>query len=146
VATIDVRRLLGGLAALHRDWEHRHIEGLCPPEARYRQNAPAFQAGDTGPNAHPNRELILAGWQVFPDVVPAEISEAVLAVHEDPTGLAEALIASAPPTLVRGDARLENFGLNGIAWWPSTGASSPESVQPPSTSLVSPSRVAGASK
>jgi aminoglycoside phosphotransferase (APT) family kinase protein len=63
---------------------------------------------------------------VLPDVVPAEISEAVMAVHEDPTGLAEALMASAPPTLVHGDDRLENFGLNGnrlvaIDWGELTG-------------------------
>jgi hypothetical protein len=43
VANIDVRGLLGGLAALHRAWEGCRLEGLCPAEARYRQNAPGLQ-------------------------------------------------------------------------------------------------------
>jgi hypothetical protein len=126
LSVTEVRRLLAGLAALHRTWEGRHVDGLCPPEVRYRQNAPSMQRADRGPNPHPARELILAGWEAFAELVPAEIAEAVFAVHEHPEALAEALMASAPATLVHGDARLENFGLDGdrlvaIDWGELTG-------------------------
>ena len=120
-------RLLAGLAALHRAWEGRAIAGLCRPAARYELFAPRQHAPNCGPNPHPNRALILAGWDTFAKLVPTDVAEAVFAVHAHPERLAEALVASAPATLVHGDAKLENLGLDGdrlvaIDWGELTGS------------------------
>ncbi len=119
-------RLLTGLAALHRAWEGRTIDRLCRPAARYQLFAPRQHASDRGPNPHPNRALILSGWQTFAEMVPTDVADAVLAIHAHPEPLADALVASAPATLVHGDAKLENLGLEGervvaIDWGELTG-------------------------
>jgi hypothetical protein len=106
-------RLLAGLAALHQAWEGRRIDGLCRAEDRYRLFAPELHRFDTGPNRHPLRDQILAGWEAFGELVPSDVAEAVFAVHEHPEPLARALLAAAPATLVHGDAKLENLGLEG---------------------------------
>jgi hypothetical protein len=118
--------LLTGLAALHRAWEGRAIDGLCRPEDRYRLFAPRLHAHDGGPHPHPARDLILTGWEAFADLVPTDVAEAVFAVHAPPEPLAEALLAAAPATLLHGDAKLENLGLDGarlvaIDWGELTG-------------------------
>jgi hypothetical protein len=126
VSLPQVRTLVAGLAELHRAWQGHPLDGLCPPEARYRLFAPHPHASDDGPNRHPAREIILAGWQVFAEIVPADVADAVFAVHERPEILARALMASAPATLVHGDAKLENLGVSGnrlvaIDWGELTG-------------------------
>ena len=80
-------RLLAGLAALHRAWEGRAIDGLCRPEARYELFAPGPHASDNGPNPHPNRSLILAGWEAFAELVPTDVAQPVFAVHAHPESL-----------------------------------------------------------
>jgi hypothetical protein len=105
-------RLLAGLGAFHQTWEGREIDGLCRPEDRYRLFAPRLHHSDSGPNRHPLRDRILAGWDAFADLVPTDVAEAVFAVHERPEPLAEALMAAAPATLLHGDAKLENLGLD----------------------------------
>jgi aminoglycoside phosphotransferase (APT) family kinase protein len=60
-----------------------------------------------------------------------DVAEAIFAVHADPEPLAEALLASAPATLVHADAKLENLGFDGdrlvaIDWGELTGVGPPE--------------------
>ena len=119
-------RLLAGLAGFHQAYEDEDIADLCPPEARFRMAAPATQRADTGPNPHPRRDEILAGWDTFAELVPAEVVDAVFAVHAHPESLTSPLIAAAPSTLLHGDAKLENLGLAGgrlvaIDWGDLTG-------------------------
>jgi Phosphotransferase enzyme family len=126
VSPPQIRKLVAGLAVLHRAWQGHALDGLCPPEARYRLFAPHLHASDDGPNRHPAREIILAGWQVFAEIVPTDVADAVFAVHKCPELLAGALMASAPATLVHGDAKLENLGVSGsrlvaIDWGELTG-------------------------
>src|SRR5205823_12486219 len=102
------------------------MDGLCRPDVRYRLFAPSLHGLDSGPNPHPAQDLILTGWQLFAEMVPADVAEAVFAVHARPERLAAALMASAPATLVHGDAQLENLGLDGdrlvaIDWGELTG-------------------------
>jgi hypothetical protein len=112
VSSSIARRLLAGMAAFHQAWDGRELGGLCTIEARYRLFAPGLHRSSTAPNGHPARDLILAGWQAFGDLVPTDVADAVFAIHEHPEPLAEALLAAAPPTLVHGDAKLENLGLS----------------------------------
>ena len=126
VSLPQIRKLVAGLAELHRAWQGHPLDGLCSPAARYRLFAPHLHASDDGPNRHPAREIILAGWQVFAEIVPTDVADAVFAVHERPEVLAGALMASAPATLVHGDAKLENLGVSGnrlvaIDWGELTG-------------------------
>jgi aminoglycoside phosphotransferase (APT) family kinase protein len=126
VSLPQIRQLVAGLAELHRTWQGHQMDGLCPPEARYRLFAPRLHAADDGPNRHPARENILAGWRSFAELVPTDVADAVFAVHQRPELLAAALMASAPATLVHGDAKLENLGacanrLVAIDWGELTG-------------------------
>ncbi len=126
VSRSTCQRLLAGLARVHQAWNGCTLTGLCRPESRYRLFAPGLHAGDQGPNPHPDRELIVANWECFAELVPADVAEAVFAVHAHPEGLAEALLASAAPTLLHGDAKLGNLGLVGdrvvaIDWGELTG-------------------------
>jgi aminoglycoside phosphotransferase (APT) family kinase protein len=126
VSSLLARRLLGGLGGLHHALASCQVEGLCAPAARYRLFAPALHRTDDGPHRHPARDAILAGWEAFTDLVPTEVAEAVFAVQEQPGPLTTALLESAPSTLVHGDAKLENLGLEGdrlvaIDWGDLTG-------------------------
>lgn len=126
VSSAVVCRLLAGLAAFHHAWEGRKLDGLCRTEDRYQLFAPRMHRSDRGPNRHPFRNGIVAGWEAFADLVPIDVADAVFAVHAHPEALAAALLAAAPATLVHGDAKLENLGLDGdrlvaIDWGELTG-------------------------
>jgi len=123
---VRCQRLLVGLAGLHRAWAGCTLQGLCRPEARYRLFAPGLHRSDIGPNPHPDRDVIIAGWNTFAELVPGEVAESVFAVHEHPELLTDALMEAAPPTLLHGDAKLWNLGLVGdrtvaIDWGELTG-------------------------
>jgi len=86
-----VCRLLQGISALHQSWEGRVFDGLCRPGARYRMFAPVFHASDSGPNRHPARDELLAGWEAFADLVPTDVVDAMFAVHDRAELLGDAL-------------------------------------------------------
>jgi hypothetical protein len=104
------RRLLAGLAALHAFGRSETPQPLCPIGARYRMFAPRVHATCDQPGAHPARDLILAGWSLFAERVPADVVAAVFAVHDDASALTDRL-AQYPTTLLHGDAKLANLGL-----------------------------------
>lgn len=58
--------------------------------------------------------VALRGWEYFadPDLVPAEVSSAVFALHADAGGLADAL-AAGPVTLTHGDLATVNMAFEG---------------------------------
>ena len=105
------RALLTGLATLHDALEGESSEGLCPIGARYAMFAPTFHSPGSGPGAHPLADRILQGWDLFAQHVDRDIAAAVFAVHDDPSPLGLRL-ARFSPTLLHGDAKLENLGLN----------------------------------
>lgn len=124
------RALLTGLSALHDACRHESGEGLCTVAARYAMFAPAVHGADPGPGAHPLGARITHGWELFARHVDPEVVEAVLAVHRDPGSLGRRL-AGFPATLLHGDAKLENLGLNthglvSIDWGELTGFGPPE--------------------
>ena len=119
-------RLLRGISALHQAWEGRVVDGLCHPGARYRMFAPGFHASDSGPNRHPARDELLAGWEAFADLAPTDVVDAMFAVHDRAELLGDALMAASPPTLLHGDCKIWNLGLKGdrlvaIDWGELTG-------------------------
>lgn len=54
--------------------------------------------------------LMRRGWELFGEVAPRDVAEAVIALQEDPSPLAKEL-AARPCTLIHGDLRLHNMGL-----------------------------------
>jgi hypothetical protein len=110
----QVDRLLAGLATLHASWEGCALNGLCSAEDRNALFVPAFHRADSGPHPHPRRDDIVGGWEVFADTAPDDIVQAIFAVHTDPSALGQQLrMAAPPPTLLHGDAKLDNLGLRG---------------------------------
>jgi len=109
----EVERLLAGLAGLHAAFEGRALDGLCSPAGRHRLFVPAFQRDDHGPNPCPVRDFVIAGWEMFVGLWPADVVDAVFALHDDPGLLQRQLELAAPPTLLHGDTKLDNLGLRG---------------------------------
>jgi hypothetical protein len=130
VSRATSRRLLSGLAALHEHGRREAPQELCTVGARYQMFAPQIHAADDGPGAHPGREFIVAGWTLFAERASPDIVEAVFAVHDDPTVLADRL-ADRSTTLLHGDAKIPNLGLGpqgviAVDWGDLTGFGPPE--------------------
>ena len=103
--------LLKRLADIHDTWEGESGEGLCSIEARYAMFAPALHTPGSAPGAHPLADRIVHGWDLFAQHVDDDIAAAVFAVHRDPERLGRRLTRFLP-TLLHGDAKLENLGLS----------------------------------
>jgi hypothetical protein len=110
VSRATSRQLLAGLVGLHDFGYTESPQELCPVGARYQMFAPHLHAVKDQPGAHPARDAILAGWDVFAEHAPSDVVAAVFAVHEDPAVVSDRLAAS-PTTLLHGDAKLANLGL-----------------------------------
>lgn len=110
VSVATIRALLTGLSAMHDGCVELWTDDTCSIAARYSIFAPAFHAQDDGPNAHPRQDRILRGWDLFQQHVDADVVAAVFAVHRDPGPIGRNLARFAP-TLLHGDAKLENLGL-----------------------------------
>jgi hypothetical protein len=111
VSRDTARALLIRLAAIHDASEGQSGEGLCPIGARYAMFAPAFHVPAGAPGAHPLADRIAQGWDLFAQHVDQDTAAAVFAVHRDPGRLGRRL-ARFSPTLLHGDAKLENLGLS----------------------------------
>jgi hypothetical protein len=125
VSRTTARTLLRGLAELHDACEGETDEGLCAIGARYAMFAPALHVPRGLPGAHPLAERIVQGWELFARHVDPDTAAAVFAVHGDPRRL-DRRLARFTPTLLHGDAKLENLGLSGdglvaIDWGELTG-------------------------
>jgi Phosphotransferase enzyme family len=106
-----VRRLLTRLSAVHGAFMNESGESLCSLGARYVMFAPHLHADDAGSGAHPLGARIGRGWELFEEHVHDDLVDAVFAIHRDPDPLARRL-SRFPATLLHGDAKLENLGLN----------------------------------
>ena len=124
------RQVLTGLAALHELGRSEPPQELCTVGARYQMFAPQIHAADDEPGAHPAREFIITGWNLFAEHAPADIVDAVSAVHHDPLVL-DGRLAKYSTTLLHGDAKVPNLGLGpagliAIDWGDLTGFGPPE--------------------
>jgi hypothetical protein len=112
VSRATSRRLLHAAAAMHVAFKgpSGSLSGLCNLADLYRLFSPAAAADLRTPGARTIPDLIVEGWQKFPDVVPPDVVVAVRAVHADPDKFAAALLDH-PTTVVHGDLKLANLGL-----------------------------------
>jgi hypothetical protein len=103
------RRVLEAAAALHRAVTGGPPPALCSLADRYRFLSPDTARREAGgPDQVPR--LIARGWERLPELLPAEVADAVLAIAERPEPFA-AELARFPAALVHGDLKLGNLGL-----------------------------------
>jgi hypothetical protein len=122
------RRVLEAAAALHSAFGDGPPPALCPLADRYGFLSPATARREAG-GADQVPKLIARGWGRLPEVVPADVAEAVLAIAERPAPFAAAL-ERFPATLVHGDLKLGNLGFLGervvlLDWGTQTGWAPP---------------------
>jgi hypothetical protein len=102
--------VLEAVRRLHDEFAGEAIEGLCPMVDRLRLLSPqVFERFRDRDDFLP--PLVLRGWELFPEAVPPDVAEIVMAIHAAPERLAGALSAF-EQTLIHGDLRLANLGLS----------------------------------
>jgi len=111
LARSTVDQLLGGLVDLHQGLENHDFTGLCTPAERVMLGSPSFHRDDTGPNPCPFGMVLVAGWEQFAEQAPDDVVAAIFAVFDDPAALGAQLEDAGRPTLLHGDAKLNNMGL-----------------------------------
>jgi hypothetical protein len=122
------RRVLEAAAALHAAFREEPPVPLCSLADRYGFLSPATARREAGgPDQVP--KLIARGWERLPELLPADVAEAVLAIAERPGPFA-AELARCPATLVHGDLKLGNVGFLGervvlLDWGTQTGWAPP---------------------
>ena len=146
---LDARQamwLMQRTAALHRAYLGATPPSVVPLERALALFAPA--------NARPLAErgielmrLVLRGWEIFADEVPADVSEAVFALLDDVTPLRCAL-ENGPVTMTHGDLATVNMAIEGdtlvlIDWAMPTAAPGSLDVASASPSWRAPSGSAG---
>lgn len=105
----QLRRVLHGLAELHRAFHEAEVPDLCSLVDRYHLLSPRTAARETA-LGHPAGGLISRCWEAFVELTPPDVSDTIVGLAEDPTPLA-AELARGEQTLIHGDARLWNMGL-----------------------------------
>jgi thiamine kinase-like enzyme len=112
--TVDIsraqhERIVQAIAHLHGAFRDEPLPELCPLATPFRMLAPATVAPlvDLGDFLPP---LVARGWDLWPDAVPDDVADAVLAVHDRADDLA-ARLSQHESTLCHGDLRLANLGV-----------------------------------
>lgn len=101
------RVVVRGTTALHREFLGRAPSGL----AALSDVVGLFEPRRISPYAGtPLVDYALRGWELFPEVAPGEVGEAVLDLAQDTTRLTSAL-AALPLTLLHGDLATVNMAL-----------------------------------
>lgn len=101
--------ILTSVAALHRSFLGAVPEDLTPLPDLLSLFAPDRMAPFVG-STNPLAAIVIHGWEVFGEIVPADVVELVFAMLADPQPLAEALQAR-PTTLVHGDLATVNMAV-----------------------------------
>jgi hypothetical protein len=105
-------RVLGLAAQLHAEFAGDVPGGAARLEDRLGMSSlRVAEAERAGPDLLPKQ--LEAAWETFAEAVPGAVGAEVLAAVGDPGPLAAALEASAPATLLHGDLRDDNLGLEG---------------------------------
>ena len=109
--TAECDWMLERVAALHREFLGDPPAGLVPLDRVLSLFAPSRLLA-VGGSDNELVALALRGWELFEDLVPAEVAEPVLALLADVGPLAAAL-AARPCTLVHGDLATVNMAFDG---------------------------------
>ena len=107
----EVCRVFARMAAIHERFADRFVPRLCPLNVRLA----LFSDDNVGAITAANAELAAAvrrGQELFDEIVPADVSAAVLRNRADPAPLATAM-AKAGTTLLHGDCWLVNLAIEG---------------------------------
>jgi hypothetical protein len=102
----EIARALGALADLHAAYWHEPPAGLCSLADLLTMLAPE-RVVDADPGF---AELVRSGWEIFPEHVPAEVADAVLARLADPAPLVAELEGHGM-TLLHSDPHFANAAL-----------------------------------
>lgn len=105
------RWVMGRVAALHRRFLAEPPDGLAPLDLVLGLFAPA-RIRPLAEQGHELMRLACRGWELFADVVPPDVSDAVLGLLEDVRPLVAALGAG-PVTLTHGDLATVNMAFEG---------------------------------
>jgi hypothetical protein len=108
VTRAQSRRILAATSSVHAAFAGIHLDGMCSLVDRLSFLAPSTARAVP---SHPLREMILEGWDRFWDLAPAELGPPLRALLERPGRLAAALAAH-PETLLHGDLKIANMGLD----------------------------------
>ena len=107
----ECQRIFAAAASLHAAFAGQQVDELWALDRRLSLFAPrtlrTIPAGE-----QPLVDAALAGWERFAEVAPPDVVEAVSALHDDPTPLADALLTS-ETTLAHGDLWLVNVAFDG---------------------------------
>jgi hypothetical protein len=103
-------RVLRATDDLHAAFWGEPLEGLVSLDDHYRCMTPGWVKEHGAPKS-PVKVLIPRGWELFADVAPADITEVMSVLSDDPSPLVRQL-ETRPQTLVHGDLRLHNLALN----------------------------------
>jgi hypothetical protein len=99
------------VAALHRSFLGQPPGGLAPLDLVLGLFAPA-RIRPLAEQGHELMRLACRGWDLFADVVPRDVADAVLGLLDDERPLVEAL-AAGPVTLTHGDLATVNTAFEG---------------------------------
>lgn len=106
--TDERRTILRAVGRLHEAFRGQRVDGACTVEDRLQFLGTHVMAHEaTGPEALPR--WIRSSWEVFFDLAPADVADAVAAIHDNPGSLADQL-ATAETTLIHGDLWAPNIG------------------------------------
>jgi Phosphotransferase enzyme family len=102
----QLSQTFASVGQMHRSFADRSLPGLCDLATRLTLFAPE-RVTRLASHHNPLPRAILRGWECFTDQVDSDVAEAVMATHDNPRRLVEAL-ACAPTTLLHGDLILVN--------------------------------------
>lgn len=105
----ESRRVLRAVDAMHKEFWSEHPQGAWSLQEYYK----AFLSWDRPKAVGDEWPIVVLwrrGWELFPEVVPPDVAEAMQAILADPVPLALQLEAC-DSTLIHGDLRLHNLGL-----------------------------------
>ncbi len=103
------RRVLEAMDLMYREFWGETVPG-CPLYDHLKVFTPKMSA-TVGHLDTPVPALMIRGWEMFGDVAPADVTAAMYAILDDPLPLATEL-EKRPMTLIHGDLRLHNMGMN----------------------------------
>jgi hypothetical protein len=101
------RRVLEAVDALHAEFWGERVDGV-PLVEHYAAMTP--KRSQVAEHVSPIPGLARRGWELFGDVAPPDVNDAMRVLLDDPTPLAREL-EKHPQTLIHGDLRLHNMGL-----------------------------------
>ncbi|MGH2758564.1 MAG: phosphotransferase, partial [Actinomycetota bacterium] len=100
--------VLRAVNEMYRGFRGEKPDGACSLEQYF--DVFLSWGGLQAAGEEPIIKLFIRGWELFPDVAPPDVAEAMEAIHRDPSRLAKEL-SRRDSTFIHGDLRLHNLGL-----------------------------------